>query len=183
MNKNEFIEKNYKLIASACNKYHKMCSGYIEFEDFYNNCCLLFLTRKSFNPDINNKPSPFIYKVVLMEALTVIRRNQSQKRKISQGDLLSLDFIYNNENSSKSDFKENSIVKTYDDDSIAIANELIDLIKNRLTEKQQIQFKYMLQGLTPKETEKITGENVKSINKKRVMIRRKAKTVLEKYYR
>ena len=160
-----------------------MCSGYIEFEDFYNNCCLLFLTRKSFNPDINNKPSPFIYKVVLMEALTVIRRNQSQKRKISQGDLMSLDFIYNNENSSKSDFKENSIVKTYDDDSIVIANELIDLIKNSLTEKQQIQFKYMLQGLTPKETEKMTGENINSINKKRVMVRRKAKNVIEKYYR
>ena len=117
MNKNEFVEKNYKLIASACKKYHNMCSGYIEFEDFYNNCCLLFLTRKSFNSDINAKPSPFVYKVVLMEALTTIRRNQSQKRKISQGDLLSLDFIYNNENSKKSDFRENSIVKTYDDDS------------------------------------------------------------------
>ena len=113
MNKNEFVEKNYKLIASACKKYHTMCSGYIEFEDFYNNCCLLFLTRKSFNPDVNIKPSPFVYKVVMMEALTTIRRNQSQKRKISQGDLLSLDFIYNNENSSKSDFKENSIELLY----------------------------------------------------------------------
>ena len=88
-----------------------------------------------------------------MEALTEIRRNQSQKRKISQGDLMSLDFIYNNENSSKSDFKENSIVKTYDDDSTAIANEIIELINKRLTEKQLIQFKYILQGLTPKETE------------------------------
>ena len=94
MNKNEFVEKNYKLIASACKKYHKMCSGYIEFEDFYNNCCLLFLTRKSFNSDINTKPSPFVYKVVLMEALTIIRRNHSQKRKISQGDLMSLDFDF-----------------------------------------------------------------------------------------
>ena len=101
MNKNEFVEKNYKLIATACKKYHKMCSGYIEFEDFYNNCCLLFLTRKSFNPEVNTKASPFIYKVVLMEALTVIRKNQSQKRKISQADLLSLDFIYNNEYSKK----------------------------------------------------------------------------------
>ena len=118
-----------------------------------------------------------------MEALTEIRRNQSQKRKISQGDLMSLDFIYNNENSSKSDFKENSIVKTYDDDSVAIANELIELINKRLTEKQLIQFKYMLQGLTPKETEKITGENVRSINKKRVLVRRKAKTVIDKYYK
>ena len=183
MNKNEFVEKNYKLIASACKKYHNMCSGYIEFEDFYNNCCLLFLTRKSFNPDVNTKPSPFVYKVVLMEALTTIRRNQSQKRKISQGDLLSLDFIYNNENSKKSDFRENSIVKTYDDDSTPIVNEIIELINKRLTEKQLIQFKYMLQGLTPKETEKITGENVKSINKKRVMVRRKAKDVIDKYYK
>ena len=183
MNKNEFVEKNYKLIASACKKYHSMCSGYIEFEDFYNNCCLLFLTRKSFNPDVNAKPSPFVYKVVLMEALTIIRRNQSQKRKISQGDLLSLDYIYNNENSSKSNFKENSIVKTFDDDSTAIANEIIELINKRLTEQQLIQFKYMLQGLTPKETSKITGENVKSINKKRVMVRRKAKDVIDKYYR
>ena len=183
MNKNEFVEKNYKLIASACKKYHNMCSGYIEFEDFYNNCCLLFLTRKSFNPDVNTKPSPFVYKVVYMEALTTIRRNQSQKRKISKDDLMSLDYIYNNENSSKSDFKENSIAKTYDDDTIAIADELIELINKRLTEKQLTQFKYMLQGLSPKETEKITGENVKSINKKRVMIRREAKTVLEKYYR
>ena len=152
MNKNEFVEKNYKLIASAWKKYHSMCSGYIEFEDFYNNCCLLFLTRKSFNPDVNTKPSPFIYKVVFTESLTTIRRYQSQKRKISQGDLMSLDFIYNNENSSKGDFKENSIVKTYDDDSIAIANEMVELISKRLTEKQLEQFKYMLQGLTPKET-------------------------------
>ena len=160
-----------------------MCSGYIEFEDFYNNCCLLFLTRKYFNPDVNIKTSPFVYKVVLMEALTVIRRNQSQKRKISQGDLMSLDFIYNNENSKKSDFKENSIAKTYDDDSKAIANEIVELINKRLTEQQLIQFKYMLQGLTPKEIEKITGENRKSIDKKRVMIRRKAKDVIVKYYR
>ena len=183
MNKNEFVEKNYILIASACKKYHNMCSGYIELEDFYNNCCLNFLTRKSFNPDINTKPSPFIYKVVLMEALTTIRRNQSQKRKISQEDLLSLDYIYNNENSSKSNFKENNIVKTYDDDSTVITNEIVELINKRLTEQQLIQFKYMLQGLTPKEIEKITGENRKSIDKKRVMIRRKAKNVLEKYYR
>ena len=41
----------------------------------------------------------------------------------------------------------------------------------------------MLEGLTPKEIEKLTGENRKSIDKKRVMIRRKAKSVLEKYYR
>ena len=183
MNKNEFVEKNYKLIASACKKYHNMCSGYIELEDFYNNCCLNFLTRKSFNPDINTKPSPFIYKVVLMEALTTIRRNQSQKRKISQEDLLSLDYIYNNENSSKSNFKENSIVKTYDDDSIAIADEIVELINKSLTEKQLVQFKYMLQGLTPKETAKITGENVKTINKKRVMVRRKAKDIIVNYYK
>ena len=118
-----------------------------------------------------------------MVALTTIRRNQSLKRKISQGDLLSLDFIYNNENSSKSDFKENSFAKTYDDDSTAIANEIVELINKRLTEKQLIQFKYMLQGLTPKEIEKITGENRKSIDKKRVMIRRKAKDVIDKYYK
>ena len=183
MNKNEFVEKNYKLIASACKKYHNMCSGYVEFEDFYNNCCLIFLTRKSFNSDINTKPSPFIYKVVFMEALTTIRKYQSQKRKISQGDLMSLDYIYNNENSSKSDFKENSIVKTYDDDSTTIANEIVELINKRLTEQQLIQFKYMLQGLTPKEVEKITGENTKSISKKRIMIRRKAKIVIDKYYK
>ena len=183
MNKNEFVEKNYKLIASACKKYHTMCSGYIDFEDFYNNCCLLFLTRKSFNPDVNIKPSPFVYKVVLMEALTTIRRNQSQKRKISQADLMSLDFIYNNENSKKSDFRENSLVKTFDDDSTAIANELIELINKRLTEEQLIQFKYMLQGLKPKEVEKITGENVRLINQKRVLVKRKAKDVINKYYK
>ena len=183
MTKNEFVEKNYKLIASACKKYHNMCSAYIEFEDFYNNCCLLFLTRKSFNPDVNTKPSPFVYKVVLMEALTTIRRNQSQKRKISQADLMSLDFIYNNENSKKSDFRENSIVKTFDDDSTAIANELIELINKRLTEEQLIQFKYMLQGLKPKEVEKITGENVRLINQKRVLVKRKAKDVINKYYK
>ena len=74
-------------------------------------------------------------------------------------------------------------MKTYDDDSKAIANEKDELISKRLTEKQLLQFKYMLQGLTPKETEKLTGENVKSINKKRVMVRRKAKDVVDNYYR
>ena len=182
MSKNEFVEKNYKLIASACKKYHKMCSGYIEMEDFYNNCCLLFLTRKSFNPDVNNKPSPFIYKVVLMEALTVIRKYQSQKRKISQVNLLSLDYIYNNENSNKSNFKENNIVETYDDDTIEIANELIELIRNRLTNEQKIQFNYMLKGYKPKDVNKITGQSIKTIHNHRVMIKRKAKEEIEKYY-
>ena len=41
----------------------------------------------------------------------------------------------------------------------------------------------MIQGLTPKETEKLTAENDKSINKKRVMVRRKAKDAIDKYYR
>ena len=41
----------------------------------------------------------------------------------------------------------------------------------------------MLQGLTPKEIEKITGENVNSINKKRVLVRRKAKIIVDKYYK
>ena len=182
MSKNEFVEKNYKLIASACKKYHKMCSGYIEMEDFYNNCCLLFLTRKSFNPDVNNKPSPFIYKVVLMEALTIIRKHQSQKRKISQANLMSLDYIYNNENSNKSNFKENNIVETYDDDTIEIANELIELIRNRLTNEQKIHFNYMLKGYKPKDVNKITGQSTKTIHNHRVMIRRKAKEEIDKYY-
>ena len=47
-----------------------------------------------------------------MEALTEIRRNQSQKRKISKEDLKSIDYIHNNENTKKSDFRENNIVKT-----------------------------------------------------------------------
>ena len=183
MSKNEFVEKNYKLIASACNKYHKMCSGYIDFEDFYNNCCLLFLSRKSFNPDININPSPFIYKVVLMEALTTIRKHQSQKRKISQVNLMSLDYIHNNENSNKSNFKENNIVETYDDDTIEIANELIELIRNRLTDEQKIQFNYMLKGYKPKDVNKITGQTTKTIHNHRVMIRRKAKDIIDKYYK
>ena len=60
---------------------------------------------------------------------------------------------------------------------------MVELISNRLTEKQLEQFKYMLQGLTPKETEKLTGESRKYINKKRVMVRRKAKDVIDKYYK
>ena len=96
---------------------------------------------------------------------------------------MSLDFIYNNENSKKRDFRENSLVKTFDDDSTAIANELIELINKRLTEEQLIQFKYMLQGLKPKEVEKITGENVRLINQKRVLVKRKAKDVINKYYK
>lgn len=182
MSNNEFVEKNYKLIASACKKYHKMCSGYIEMEDFYNNCCLVFLSRKSFNPEVNAKPSPFIYKVVLMEALTIIRNHQSQKRKISQENLMSLDYIYNNENSNKSNFKENNIVETNDDDSIVIANELIELINKRLSEQQLIQFNYMLKGYKPKDVSKITGQSTKTIHNHRVMIKRKAKEEIDKYY-
>ena len=39
----------------------------------------------------------------------------------------------------------------------------------------------MLQGLTPKDVEKLTGVNHKEIQQKRVMIRRKAKQEIEKY--
>ena len=41
----------------------------------------------------------------------------------------------------------------------------------------------MLQGLKPKEVEKITGENVRLIYQKRVMVKRKAKDVIVNYYK
>ena len=41
----------------------------------------------------------------------------------------------------------------------------------------------MLEGLTPKDVEKLIGMNHKDVQQKRVMIRRKARQEIEKYNR
>lgn len=182
MTKNQFVEENYKLIVSACKTYHPACSGYIEFEDFLNQCCLILLYRKSFDENKNVKPSTFIYKCVLRESLNILKKHQTKKRKIAQENLVSIDYI-NNDSHSSNTFRENNVVESYDDYTEEYVQELIPKIKARLTGEQLRQFGFMLQGLTPKDVEKATGENHKSVQKKRVMIRRKAKQEIEKFNR
>lgn len=181
-NNNHFVEENYKLIISACQLYHPSCSGYIEFEDFLNHCCLIFLYRKPFDPNMGIKPSTFIYKCVLRESLNILKKHQTHKRRISQENLVSIDYI-NNDEHSKNTFRENNVVEAYDDYTYEYVRELLPKIKARMTEEQLVQLEYMLQSLTPKDVEKLTGVNHKEIQQKRVMIRRKAKQEIEKYNR
>ena len=182
MTKNQFVEENYKLIVSACKTYHPGCSGYIDFEDFLNQCCLILLYRKPFDPNKGIKPSTFIYKCIMRESLNILKKHQTYKRKISQENLVSIDYI-NNDTHSQNTFRENNILESYDDYTVDYAKDLTNLINKRLTEEQKVQFGYMLQGLTPKDVEKLTGVNHKEIQQKRVMIRRKAKQEIEKYNR
>ena len=180
MTKSEFVVKNYGYILGACRKYYYLCSGYIEFEDFLNHCSMIFLYRKAFEPGRGVKPSTFIYKVVSMEVLNILKKYQTHKRKISQENLASLDYI-NNDTHSSDIFKENNLAEYYDDYTKEIASDLYKLIITRLTEEQKVHFGYMLQGLTPKDVEKLTGINHKEVQQRRVMIRRKAKQEIEKY--
>lgn len=182
MTKNEFVMENYKLIVSACKLYHPSCSGYIEFEDFLNQCCLIFLYRKPFDPSKGVQPSTFIYKCVFRETFNISKKYQRQKRKISQENLVSIDYI-NNDEHSKNTFKENNVLESYDDYTEEYVRELLPKIKARMTEEQLRQLDFMLQGLTPKDVEKLTGESHKDVQKKRVMIRRKAKQEIEKFNR
>ena len=48
INNNKFVMDNYKLIISACKVYYTRCSGYIDFDDYLNHCCLILLYRKSY---------------------------------------------------------------------------------------------------------------------------------------
>lgn len=182
MTKNQFVEENYKLIVSACYLYYNRCSGYIEFEDFLNHCCLTLLRRKPFDSSRGVKPSTFIYKCIESETLNVLKKHQTKKRKISQENLVSIDFI-NNDEHSKNTFKENNILEFYDDYTEEYVKELLPKIKARMTEEQLRQLEFMLQGLTPKDVEKVTGESHKDVQQKRVMIRRKAKQEIEKFNR
>lgn len=182
MNKSEFVEKNYGCIIGACKKYYYRCSGYIKFDDFVNHCCMIFLYRKAFDPDRGVKPSTFIYKVISMEVLNILNKHQTYKRKISQKNLASIEYI-NNDIHSSDIFKENNLLESYDDYTKEIASDLYKLIMARLTEEQKVQFGYMLQGLTPKDVEKLTGMNHKEVQQRRVMVRRKAKQEIEKYNR
>ena len=181
-NNNQFVEENYKLIVSACNLYHPSCSGYIEFEDFLNQCCLILLYRKPFDATKGIKPSTFIYKCVLRESLNILKKYQTHKRRISQENLVSIDYI-NNDEHSKNTFRENNVLESFDDYTESYVFELLPKIKARMTEEQLRQLNFMLQGLTPKDVERVTGENHKSVQQKRVMIRRKAKQEIEKFNR
>ena len=181
-NNNQFVEENYKLIVSACNLYHPSCSGYIEFEDFLNQCCLILLYRKPFDVTKGIKPSTFIYKCVLRESLSILKKHQAHKRRISQENLVSIDFI-NNDEHSKNTFRENNVLESFDDYTEGYVGELLPKIKARMTEEQLRQLNFMLQGLTPKDVERVTGENHKIVQQKRVMIRRKAKQEIEKFNR
>lgn len=182
INNNEFVKDNYKLIISACKIYYTRCSGYIDFDDYLNHCCLILLYRKPFDPKKGKKPSTFIYKCVEMETYNILKKYQTHKRNISQENLLSIDYIKNDENS-KYKFKENNILESYDDYTEEYVKELLPKIKARMTPEQLIQLNFMLQGLTPKDVEKLTGENHKDVQQKRVMIRRKAKQEIEKFNR
>ena len=182
MSKNEFVQENYGYIVGACQKYYYRCSGYIEFEDFLNHCCMILLYRKAFDPNRGVMPSTFIYKVISMEVMNILKKNQTYKRKISQENLASIDYI-NNDIHSSDIFKENNLLESYDDYTKEIAIDLYKLIIARLTEEQKVHFGYMLQGLTPKDVEKLIGMNHKEVQQKRVMIRRKAKQEIEKYNR
>ena len=93
INNNEFVMDNYKLIISACKVYYSRCSGYIDYDDYLNHCCLILLYRKSFDPKKGKKPSTFIYKCVEMETYNILKKYQTHKRKISQENLLSIDYI------------------------------------------------------------------------------------------
>ena len=182
MDKSKFVEENYGLIVGACHKYYYRCSGYIEFDDFLNHCCMVILNRKAFDPNRGVMPSTFIYKVVSMEVMNILKKNQTYKRKISQENLASIDFL-NNDTHSSDTFRENNLLESYDDYTKEIASDMYKLIMARLTEEQKVQFGYMLQGLTPKDVEKLTGMNHKEVQQRRVMIRRKAKQEIEKYDR
>lgn len=182
MTQNQFVEENYKLILSACHCYFNKISGYMEFEDFVNHCCLIFLYRKPFDDTKGVKPSTFIYKCVLGEVYNILKKHQTHKRKISQKNLLSIDYI-NNDEQTKYTFRENNLLEVYDDYTEEYVKELLPKIKARMTPEQLTQLNYMLQGLTPKDVEKLTGENHKDVQQKRVMIRRKAKQEIEKFNR
>lgn len=180
MSNKEFVEEYYKLIISACKNYYSICIGYIELEDFINHCCLKFLYRKPFDPNRGVKPSSFIYKCVFKEALNIVNTNKAQKRYISQKNLVSIDSVINDEHS-KYNFNECNILESYDDYSSSYVKELIELIKTRLSDEQILQFEYMLQGLTPRDVEEITGKTKKEIFSARTMVKRKAKQEIEKY--
>lgn len=180
MSNKEFVEENYKLIIAACKSYYSTCSGYIELDDFINHCCMIFLYRKPFDPNRGVKPSSFIYKCVFKESLNIVNTHKAQKRFIAQKNLISIDYINNDENS-KYNFNENNILESYDDYTDAYAKELFELIKTRLSKEQLIEFGYMLQGYTPRDVERLTGKSRKEVSKTRIMIRRKAKQEIEKY--
>ena len=182
MTKNQFVEENYKLIVSACNLYYNRCSGYIEFEDFLNHCCLILLRRKPFDASRGVKPSTYIYKCIESETLNILKKHQTHKRRISQENLVSIDYI-NNDEHSKNTFRENNVLESFDDYTEGYVGELLPKIKARMTEEQLRQLNFMLQGLTPKDVERVTGENHKIVQQKRVMIRRKAKQEIEKFNR
>lgn len=180
MTNKEFVEEYYKLIISACKSYYSICSGYIELEDYINHCCLKFLYRKPFDPKRGVKPSSFIYKCVFKEGLNIVNTHKAQKRYIAQKNLISIDYINNDENS-KYNFNENNILESYDDYSNEYTKELIKIIKARLTKEQLVEFGYMLQGFTPRDIERLTGKSRKEVASARTMIRRKAKQEIEKY--
>ena len=176
MNNNQFVETYYNDIKNACSKYYKMISGYIEYEDFLQQTYCVFLKRKGFDENYNVKPFTFICVVVKNEALQIIRNKKSQKNFIPKDKLLSSDYINDDDG-----FNENNIVKTENDETNIIMNEMIEKIREKLSPLQNDIFYYLINGYKPREVAKILGISSVNARKNYQHIRDKARKTLEYY--
>ena len=176
MNNNQFVETYYNDIRKACGKYYNMISSYVEFEDFLQEICCIFLKRKSFDENYNVKPFTFICIVVKNEVLQIIRKNKSQKRFIPKDKLLSIDYINDDDG-----FNENNIAVSEIDETEFIMNDMTEKIKEKLSPSQYEIFYYLINDYKPREVSKILGITPSSVRKNYQAIRIKARKTLNYY--
>ncbi len=132
-----------------------------------------------YNPDKDASLPTFITLCIERRVMKIIKKFNTNQIKFDK-EFYSLDYTYDEFGMTLVDMisdkqKNDPLVNLSDEESI---KEIIDNIKNTLSDLEQVVFKYMLQGLTYTDIAKILDKEPKQIDNTIQRIKNKAKLII-----
>ncbi len=171
MNKNEFLEANYKEFVYACGiKYH-ICKKFIDFDDYKQRTFLRYLKGVGYNPDKGMTKFGFMCMVATNEALEVIRYNSSECR--------TQDKLQYSPNYIDSEGKELFPEPYFEEDySYLEVERILEKLYKTLSEKEKIVLEYKLKDLNGTQIANRIGVSQQYVSAILKRIRRKASKIV-----
>ena len=151
MDKNNFVIKYYDDIKKACSMFYSKCSNYLEFDDYFQDTILEFLTTAIYDENKNTKPFSFICIIAKNIAYNECKFYSAKRRKLPD------EFINVNKDIVNDDFEENQGLNYYEDYSKIIADDLYKKCEKILKGRQREIFKLTYLGYNQREIENIMG--------------------------
>ena len=178
----DIIYDKYKYIIDILTKKYKR-SAYIlniEENDLYQEAMLGFVDAiYSYDDNKNSSVQTYITLCVERKIYSCLKKANRIKYKINS-EALSLEYVYENENALKDILSDNNINNPLENIiTVENHNEVIDKIKDVLSDSEKMVFSLMIGGLDYKQIAKILELTPKQVDNTRNRIRNKAKKVLE----